>query len=164
MDLLQNLQSFTDSLPPVLQFIGVLVAALVPYVEGEGAAIIGIAAGISPWLSIPVAILGNVFIVALIVLLFERIRTAVISRRAARGRAPVSSTKRAQKVRRAFERFGVPGVSLLGPFLLPTHFTAAALVSFGVGKGYVLLWQTVAITLYAGVFGALAYAVVGAVS
>ena len=58
MDFLQTLQDFTDSLPTALQFLGVAVSALVPFVEGEGAAIIGALAGVNPWLSIPVAILG----------------------------------------------------------------------------------------------------------
>jgi len=52
---------------------------------------------------------------------------------------------RRQKFQRAFERYGVPGVSLLGPLLLPTHFTATMLAASGIGKGRILLWQAVAI-------------------
>jgi uncharacterized membrane protein len=162
MDLIQNLQHFTDSLPAGLQLLGVAVSALIPFVEGEGAALIGAVAGVSPWLSIPVAVLANVAIVTVIVLSFDRIRSAVLNRRIARGQAPAPLSPRQQKTRRAFEKYGVPGVSLLGPFLLPTHFTSAALVSFGAAKGYVILWQAVAITLYAGVLGGLFYALMGA--
>ena len=53
-----------------------------------------------------------------------------------------------EKFQRAFNRYGVVGVSLLGPLLLPTHFTAAALVGVGVPKGRVLLWQGIAIVLW----------------
>lgn len=162
MDLIQDLQQFTESLPAALQFLGVAVSALIPFVEGEGAAIIGAVTGISPWLSIPVAILANLGIVTVIVLSFDRARTAVLNRRIARGRAPAPLSPRQRRTRRAFERYGVPGVSLLGPFLLPTHFTSAALVSFGAAKGYVIAWQAAAITLYAGVFGGLFYALMGA--
>lgn len=162
MDFLQTLQDFTDSLPTALQFLGVAVSALVPFVEGEGAAIIGALAGVNPWLSIPVAILANIAIVTVIVVSFDRIRTAVLDRRISRGQEPAPLSARQRKTRRAFEKYGVPGVSLLGPFLLPTHFTSAALVSFGAAKGYVILWQAVAITLYAGAFGGLFYALMGA--
>ncbi|MGM7671150.1 small multi-drug export protein [Microbacterium sp. A93] len=163
MDFVAHLQSFTESLPTALQFLGIAAAALVPYVEGEGAAIIGAITGINPWIAIPVAIFANVAVVALIVLSFERIRAGIINRRIAAGKTPQPATEKQQKVRRALERYGVPGVSLLGPFLLPTHFTAAALTSFGVAKGRVITWQAVAIVLYATVFGLLGYGVVSAV-
>lgn len=45
-------------------------------------------------------------------------------------------------------RSGVPGASILGPLALPTQFTSAVLVSTGVAKGWVLLWQGVAIVLW----------------
>ena len=45
-------------------------------------------------------------------------------------------------------RFGVPGASLLGPIATPTQFTAAFLVSTGVRRGWVLLWQAIAIVLW----------------
>ncbi|WP_413544078.1 small multi-drug export protein [Citricoccus nitrophenolicus] len=164
MDFMSNLQSFTESLPSALQFLGIAVAAFVPYIEGEGAAIIGAIAGINPWIAIPVAIIANVALVALIVLTFERIRAGIVNRRIADGKTPKPTSEKQQKVRRALDKYGVPGVSLLGPFLLPTYFTAAALASFGVGKGRVIVWQAVAISLYAVVFGALAYGVINAIS
>ena len=49
------------------------------------------------------------------------------------------------KFQRAFERYGVPGVSLLGPLLLPTHFTATMLAAAGINKARILIWQAVAI-------------------
>ena len=52
---------------------------------------------------------------------------------------------RRAKFQRAYERFGVPGVSLLGPLLLPTQFTATMLVATGIGKARVLVWQAIAI-------------------
>lgn len=163
MDLITSLQAFTASLPAALQFLGIGTAALVPFVEGEGAAVIGAVTGVNPWVAVPVAILANVAVVVLIVLSFERLRSMFLNRRLAAGKSPRPVSARQQKVRTALERYGVPGVSLLGPFLLPTHFTAAALTSLGVAKVRVIAWQTIAITLYATVVGALGYAVIGAV-
>ncbi|RWZ67828.1 small multidrug efflux protein [Labedella populi] len=59
--------------------------------------------------------------------------------RGAKGRA---------KLRRWMVRFGVPGASLLAPLALPTMLTAAFFVSSGVRKGWVILWQVVAIVLW----------------
>ena len=36
-------------------------------------------------------------------------------------------------------------MSLLGPLLLPTQFTATMLAAIGVGKARILIWQAVAI-------------------
>lgn len=44
-------------------------------------------------------------------------------------------------------RFGVPGASILGPLAIPTQFTSAMLVASGTPKGWVLLWQGIAIVL-----------------
>jgi hypothetical protein len=68
---------------------------------------------------------------------------------------------RREKFQRAFERYGVPGVSLLGPLLLPTHFTATMLAAAGVSKARVLFWQALAII---GWTTAVALIVGGAVS
>lgn len=164
MDFMAELQSFTESLPAALQFLGIAVAAFVPYIEGEGAAIIGAVTGINPWIAIPVAIIANVALVALIVLTFEKIRAGIVNRRIAAGKTPQPASEKQRKVRNALEKYGVPGVSLLGPFLLPTYFTAAALTSFGVAKSRVIAWQTVAITLYAVAFGALFYGLFAAIA
>ncbi|GIG35437.1 small multidrug efflux protein [Cellulomonas pakistanensis] len=57
-------------------------------------------------------------------------------------------SKGKQRLRRYLVRFGVPGASILGPLALPTQITAATLVASGVRKGWVLLWQAVAIVLW----------------
>ncbi len=57
-------------------------------------------------------------------------------------------SKGAQRFKRFLVRFGVPGASILGPLAIPTHFTSAILVSMGVAKQWILLWQGVAIVLW----------------
>jgi hypothetical protein len=65
-------------------------------------------------------------------------------------------------MRRVFDRYGVPGVSLLGPLLLPSHVTAAAMVGFGAPKVRVFVWGVIAVGLWAVVLGVLAYLAVQA--
>lgn len=171
-DLLINLQEFTASLPPVLRFLGVMLAAMIPYVEAEGGAILGIAAGVNPVVAIAAAIAGNAIALSVVVYAVAAARSGVASRRAAGGVAvadrgdvvpPVdgvgsaeSNPKRA-KMRRVFDRYGVPGVSLLGPLLLPSHVTAAAMVGFGAPKHRVFVWGVVAVGAWATLFATIAY-------
>jgi hypothetical protein len=60
---------------------------------------------------------------------------------------------RMAKFQRALDRYGVPGVSLLGPLLLPTQFTSTMLAAGGVGKARVLFWQALAILAWSTLFG-----------
>ncbi|WP_209561061.1 small multidrug efflux protein [Frigoribacterium sp. PvP032] len=60
----------------------------------------------------------------------------------------VPENKGKAKLRRWLVKFGVPGASLLAPLALPTMFTAASFVASGVPKGWVILWQAVAIAAW----------------
>ncbi|WP_240731916.1 hypothetical protein [Egibacter rhizosphaerae] len=147
---MEQLQSFTESLPELLAWFGVLVAGAVPFVESYFGSVIGVVAGVHPAAAIPVAILGNA--VTMLVL--------VMGAGAARGRLasdePTEPSSRRRKLRRMFDRFGVPGVSLLGQSVLPSQITAAAMVSFGASRSAVIGWQLVSITLWGVAFGLLA--------
>lgn len=163
MTLIDTFQDMVAQVPEFVQPLIVALAGAVPFIEGEGAAAIGIVGGIHPVVAVIAAIVGNFACVAAVVFLGSGARRAVVNRhrervhvRAASGGGAAAappeaipagehgSTRKA-KFQRAFERYGVPGVSLLGPLLLPTQFTATMLAASGVGRGRILLWQGVAI-------------------
>ena len=47
-DIIRNLQELATQLPEILQPFIIMLAGAVPFVEGEGAAVIGIVAGMNP--------------------------------------------------------------------------------------------------------------------
>ncbi|MFC0672332.1 small multidrug efflux protein [Brachybacterium hainanense] len=173
MDLIDHLQNLLGHLPGPLQPLVSALAGMIPFVEGEGGAAIGILGGVPPIVAALAAIAGNFLVVAVLVLASSGARRAVVarSRRTVRTEVPAAvgadgaaavdaegadalpessdvsprAAARREKFQRAYERFGVPGVSLLGPLLLPTHFTATMLAATGVRKGWILLWQGIAI-------------------
>lgn len=65
---------------------------------------------------------------------------------------------RRQKFKKAFDRFGVAGVSIFGQAILPSQITSAMMVGFGASRNAVIVWQCVGITLWAVLFAALALA------
>lgn len=144
--LIQGFQDLVGQVPDLLQPVIVALAGAVPFIEGEGGAAIGIIGGINPVVAALAAAIGNFVCVAVIVLLGARVRTAVTSRGGAA--EPAEPSPRREKFQRAFHRYGTPGVSLLGPLLLPTQFTAAALTATGVPPRIVLFWQGLAIVLW----------------
>lgn len=197
MNLIEQFQDLVAAVPELLQPLIVALAGAIPFVEGEGAAVIGVMGGINPVVAAIAAIIGNFLCVAVLVLLSVRTRNAVV---AARGRSrqsqngnasatlPVNAagseaaaatnftaatdgtaigtldasgqaslddaiapSPRREKFVRALERYGVPGVSLLGPLLLPTQFTATMLAAIGVRPARILFWQGLAIVGWATV-------------
>lgn len=178
MNLIEIFQNWVAQVPDLLQPLIVALAGAIPFIEGEGAASIGIIGGIHPVIAAIAAIVGNFLCVAVLVLLSSGARTAIVNRSrvgepvlagagsaAVEPEAPHADRKaaRREKFQRAFERYGVPGVSLLGPLLLPTHFTATMLAAAGVGKARVLFWQALAIigwtSVVAVIVGGAVYAI-----
>jgi hypothetical protein len=144
-DLILGFQDLVARMPDILQPVIVALAGAVPFIEGEGAAGIGIIGGIHPVVAALAGAIGNFVCVAVVVLVAARLRTAVTTR----GGAPEKpKSARSEKFQKAYHRYGTPGVSLLGPLLLPTQFTAAALTATGVPPRTVLLWQGAAIAMW----------------
>ena len=179
MNLIETFQNLVAQVPDLVQPLIVALAGAVPFIEGEGAAGIGILGGINPVIAAIAAIVGNFLCVAILVLASSGARKAIVDRSRAKQVAMAGGgssmetaqdmadtgrgTARREKFQRAFERYGVPGVSLLGPLLLPTHFTATMLAASGVGKGRILIWQAVAIvgwtTAVSIIIGSAVYAI-----
>lgn len=172
----EGLQNLVDQVPALVQPFIVALAGMVPYIEGEGSAALGVIAGIHPVVAAVAGATGNILIVFVIVHFGARIRTAVAGRRSRKAAigsrvevlsgAPAAGaeadtttaaapeaiaekpSKGREKLLRWVVRFGVPGASLIGPLALPTHLTAATLVATGVSRNWVLLWQVIAIILW----------------
>lgn len=172
MSLIDTFQDLVAQVPDLVQPFILAGAAAIPFIEGEGAASIGILGGIHPVVAAIAGIIGNFACVAVLVLISSGARQAVVTRHHARKQARaaefgggagadrgdgvavamaednIPESPRKQKFQRALVKYGVPGVSLLGPLLLPTQFTATMLAAAGVGKVRILVWQAIAIVLW----------------
>lgn len=161
--MIDALQDFTTSLPSFLQWFGVMLVAAIPFVDSYFGAVIGVLIGLPTALAIGVAVIGNVISMLIFVMTAHGVRGRVVAGKAAAVGAgadaaegePVESPRR-EKVRRMFDKYGVAGVSLVGPAILPSQFTSAAMVSFGANRNTVILWQIISIVLWGVVFGVLA--------
>ncbi|MBG6053995.1 hypothetical protein IWX81_000385 [Salinibacterium sp. CAN_S4] len=180
MDTYEWLRSLIEQVPDILQPVIVAVAGAIPYIEGEGAAAFGIIAGINPVVAAIAGATGNILCVLGVVFLGSLIRGSVVTRRAAKpalvaagghelpavepdslDAKPNGRSKGRARLRRWMVRFGVPGASILAPLALPTMLTAAFFVSTGVPKGWVMLWQIVAIVLWTSAIAIVASGILG---
>lgn len=148
----EALQDFTASLPPWLQWAGIMLAGAIPFVESYFGSVLGVITGLAPPVAVAAAVLGNVASMLVLVLTAHAIR----GRTAGEPREPRERSPKRQRLRRSFDKYGVAGVSLLGQTMLPSQITSAALVSFGAPKNTVIFWQIISILLWGIAFGTLA--------
>lgn len=147
--MIESLQEFTSTLPGWAQWMGVMLAGAVPFVESYLGSVIGIVAGIPAPLAVAAAVVGNVVCMVVLVSAAHSVRRRVVQGE------PERSPRR-QKLKNVFDKYGVAGVSLLGQTMLPSQITSAALVSFGAPKRTVIFWQVISIILWGVLFGFLA--------
>lgn len=156
------LVEFTQSLPAWLQWFGVMLAGVIPFVESHFAALIGGIAGVPLPLAIAAAAVGNIASVALVVAAGDAVRSRARARRASRqgssddsAGAGSEASPRRKRFQRIFNRFGVPGVGLIGQMFIPNQFTAAMMLALGASRRSVLVWTTAGIVLWSVLFALL---------
>lgn len=151
--MIESLQDFTQSLPEALQWLGVMLIGAVPFVESYGGSAIGVIVGVPTALAIGAAVVGNIVSMLALVQIAHLSRAKVTS-----GRQPRRElSRKQQRIQGLFERFGVPGVSLLGQWILPSQITSSLMVSFGAARSWVVLWQVISIVVWGVSFGVLAH-------
>lgn len=164
--LVQNFRELVAQVPDAVQPFIVMLAGAVPFIEGEGAAPIGVVGGINPVVAGIAAASGNFLCVLVVVLISSRARAGALARghRSESHEQQKPESKGRQRFRRYLVRYGVPGASLLGPLAVPTQITAAMLVASGTSRRWVLLWQAIAIILWTTLTTTVVWGVVSSVA
>jgi hypothetical protein len=185
-ELITNFQNLVAQVPELVQPLILMLAGAIPSIEGDVAAVIGIVSGVNPIAAGIAGAVGNFLSVLVVVLITSGARTSIVNRRAKVGATvggvgtaelagdaasgdewgashsdkPESKGRKKgrEKFKRYFDRFGVPGASLLGPLALPSQVTSAILVGTGSPRAWVLLWHAVSIVLWTAVASISAWA------
>jgi hypothetical protein len=112
-----------------LGLFGVFLAGLIPWME-EAAVIAGILFGLDPVLTVLFAVLGNTITIVIFAYGASAIRSWIMKKREQKGKEPESP--RLEKALKAFDKYGIYGLGLLGPALIGTQFAALGAVAAGV--------------------------------
>ncbi|WP_243728886.1 small multi-drug export protein [Nesterenkonia sphaerica] len=148
------MHQWTDGLPETLQWLGIIAISAIPSVESFFGALIGVVIGMPLWVALVAAIIGNMLSLTLVIYGAQWIRSTVLKRKKAQELSETQYRRRA-KAKRLFDKFGIPGVSLLGPLALPSQFTAPLMVSFGANRTLVMAWMFVSVTVWGAGFALL---------
>ncbi len=136
-----------------LGLVGVFIFGAIPWFEAIGVVPGGILVGLNPTLTVIAAAAGNLITIAVFAYGGAKIRSWVIARREAKGKHPKSD--RWSKAQKAFEKYGIYGMAILGPLIIGTQFAAAASVAAGVRPARVTLVISTAMVLWAIAFAVL---------
>ena len=90
---------------------------------------------------------GNAITIFLFAYLGSTIRERIRKRRISKGK--VGESRKFDKAIKAFDRYGIYGMALLGPILIGTQFAAAASVAAGVKPLKVSLFISIGMALWA---------------
>ncbi|WP_026065718.1 hypothetical protein [Actinoalloteichus spitiensis] len=151
-DLFARLAEFAAGAETWQQVGVLLVAGAIPFIESYLGSFLGVLVGVPAGLAVPAAVIGNMIVTFALIAVAGRARVAA-TRRRGNGAGGAEASPRRRKIAKYLDRFGVPGVCLLGPIVVASQISAPALVALGATKRSVYVWQTVAIVAWGVLFG-----------
>jgi membrane protein YqaA with SNARE-associated domain len=110
-----------------LGLLGVFIAGAIPWMEAIAVVPAGILVGLDPIATVIAASLGNAITIFLFAYFASNIRARLINRRVQKGKS--AEIAKLDKALKAFDRYGIYGLAVLGPILIGTQFAAAAAVT-----------------------------------
>ncbi|MCM3538341.1 small multi-drug export protein [Priestia endophytica] len=125
------------------QFMMIFVIGFIPFLEAHVAVPLGVLLKLPFILTTFLGIGGNIISVLLLVLIVTLIKDKLNQH----DRYP-SINRRFAKARHYFDKYGVPGLALLGPIVGTNHISTLVSVAAGVRKENIVLWQVISISIW----------------
>ena len=134
----------------MFEYILVFLGAAIPWLEIMLVIPLGIISGLSPVWVMLLAFTGNILTVLIVIIGFQKVKEWMESRKNKDGKG---ESKRTERGKRIWNKYGMPGVALLGPVLIGTHIAAFIGLLFGANKTNATIWMTISIALWTLVIG-----------
>ncbi|WP_404332482.1 small multi-drug export protein [Mesobacillus maritimus] len=136
----------------LFEYVLVFLGAAIPWFEIALVIPLGIVRGLSPFWVMVLAFIGNAITLIPVIIGFERLRNWYEKRQEKTSKVPSKRNERAKKI---WNKYGLPGLALLGPILIGIHIAAFIGMSLGAKKGWAMLWMISSLALWTLVFGIL---------
>ena len=134
----------------MFEYFIVFLGAAIPWLEIALVIPLGIISGLSPFWVMLLAFVGNMLTVLFLIIAFQKVKMWMESRKKKGGKG---DSKRTERGKRIWSKYGMPGLALLGPILIGTHIAAFIGLLFGASKVNTTIWMTISIALWTLVFG-----------
>ncbi|UOQ84971.1 small multi-drug export protein [Gracilibacillus salinarum] len=129
------------------EYLLIFLGAAIPWFEIALVIPFGILSGLNPFIVIVTAFIGNMVTIIPLIIGFEKFKQW----RAKRNNQ--NQAKRENKARTLWNKYGLPGMIMLGPILIGSHIAAFIGMTLGAKKRATLIWSTVSIGAWSLVFG-----------
>ncbi|MCJ1908631.1 small multi-drug export protein [Planococcus ruber] len=134
----------------IYEYFLVFLGAAIPWLEIALVIPLGIVWGLSPFWVMVMAFVGNMLTVLALIIGFDKFKDWYLKRQEAKGK---TGSKKSERAKAIWNKYGLPGLALLGPILIGTHIAAFIGMTLGATKRNTTIWLTVSIGLWTLVFG-----------
>jgi len=133
-----------------MDYFLVFLGAAIPWLELGLVIPLGIISGMNPIAVIIVGFIGNMVTVLALVIGFNKFKLWLAKRNEGKVK---KESKRSERAKELWDKYGLPGMLLLGPILIGTHVAAFIAMTLGASKARTILWSTISIGIWAIIFG-----------
>ena len=130
----------------------VFLGAAIPWLEMALVIPLGILTGLNPFWVVVVGFVGNMLTVLALIIGYDKFKIWLAKRNEGKEK---KDSKRSERAKNIWNKYGLPGMLMLGPILIGTHIAAFIGMSLGGSKMKTALWSTISIAGWAIVFGVL---------
>ncbi|MEC5424014.1 small multi-drug export protein [Virgibacillus sp. C22-A2] len=134
----------------LFEYALVFIGAAIPWLEIALVIPLGIIRGLSPFWVMVLAFIGNLITIFPVIIGFDKAKIWYEKRRVKKGKSMADRTKRGRKI---WNKYGLPGLAMLGPIVTGTHLAVFIGMSLGAQKQWVVLWMTISIGIWTLIFG-----------
>ncbi|WP_087973236.1 small multi-drug export protein [Oceanobacillus rekensis] len=134
----------------IYEYVLVFIGAATPWLEIALVIPLGIIRGLSPFWVMGLSFIGNLLTVIPIIIGFEKFKIWFAKRNQKKEKETSKRTNRGKKI---WDKYGLPGLAMLGPILTGTHIAAIIGMSLGSEKKWVTLWMIISIGVWTLIFG-----------
>ncbi|MFC6039244.1 small multi-drug export protein [Paenisporosarcina macmurdoensis] len=134
------------------EYFLVFLGAAIPWLEMALVIPLGIIRGLNPFWVVIVGFVGNMVTVMALIIGYDRFNLWLSKRREGKEQ---KESKRSDRAKKIWNKYGLPGMLLLGPVLIGTHIAAFIGMTLGASKRQTTIWSVISIALWALVFGIL---------
>ncbi|WP_086479606.1 small multi-drug export protein [Oceanospirillum sanctuarii] len=139
----------------LLLYASVFVGSAIPVLEVWIAVPLGVIAGL-PWIPAAIAgFVGNLLSLLPIIYASEKVKL-LINRWGNKQKKKQNPEGTSSRKHLIMEKFGVPGLAFIGPFLIGIHAAGAFAIAMGASKKIVMFWFTLSLLACSLLFGFLA--------
>lgn len=132
------------------EYFLVFLGAAIPWLEMALVIPVGIVSGLNPVWVVIIGFIGNMVTVLGLIIGYDKFKSWFSARREG---TVQKESKRSERAKKLWNKYGLPGMILLGPILIGTHIAAFIGITLGASKKWTTIWSIASIGLWALVFG-----------